>query len=72
MSYLYKINTEEDITSLYHQLKEEHTKSNHICYAAIVGSNTFIKHDGEGWKSWKCAVQYYLPQQSTLTHTHNN
>ena len=47
MSYLYKINTEEDITSLYHQLKEEHTKSNHICYAAIVNSNTFIKHDGE-------------------------
>ena len=47
ISYLYQISTDEDINTIYQQLKQEHSKSNHICYAAIVESNTYIKHDCE-------------------------
>ena len=51
ISYLYQISTEDDtntiINTIYQQLKQEHPKSNHICYAAIVESNTYIKHDSE-------------------------
>ncbi|MFT4244483.1 MAG: YigZ family protein [Candidatus Woesearchaeota archaeon] len=46
-SHLYQISIEDDINTIFQQLKKEHLKSNHISYAAIIKSNTYIKHDSE-------------------------
>ncbi|MGO4938156.1 YigZ family protein [Fundicoccus sp. Sow4_H7] len=50
ITYLYPIFTVEDFEELYQQLKKEHYKANHLCYAYILGNDSMIQRmsdDGE-------------------------
>lgn len=43
-SYLYRVNTKEDVDSILNAMKKEHYKASHICYAYRIGKEEFTEY----------------------------
>ena len=48
-AYLFEVKSQEEVLSIYENLKKEHKKSTHICYAyKIVCGQEFVKFNDDG------------------------
>lgn len=47
LAYFYKIESEAEVQEIITNLKKEHRKANHVCWAAIVDQLEMFKNDGE-------------------------
>jgi putative IMPACT (imprinted ancient) family translation regulator len=47
LAFYYRIADEQEAQSIVDELKKEHRKANHVCWAAVVDGQEIFKNDGE-------------------------